>query len=92
MKLVTDSNSYYASRAITNKEELDNFHTYSLTIQRKFILNLEIYFEDKLSNIDFVLFIEQTKKNRLIIENLNLQVICKNNSELLQVMPKVLIK
>ena len=80
MKLVTDSNSYYASRVITNKEELDNFHTYSLTMPGRGSPNLEIYFEDKLSNIDFVLFIEQTKKNRVIIENLNLQVIYENNS------------
>ena len=62
------------------KEELDNFHTYSLTIPGRGSPNLEIYVEDKLSNIDFVLFIEQTKENRVIIEDLNLQVIYENNS------------
>ena len=79
-KLVTDSNSYYASRVITNKDQLDNFHTHSLIIPGRGSPNLEFYIKDKLFNVDYIMFIEQSRANRLIIQELSLKVIYENNS------------
>ena len=80
IKLVTDSNAYFASRVITNKHQLDNFHAYSLTLPGQGSPNLRQYIESKLKNIDYYLFIEHSEVNRLILADLGIEIIYENNS------------
>ena len=80
IKIVIDSNTYYASRVIETKDSVDNYWSYSYTIPGRGSPNLETYIKDKLDDQKFVLIIESTELNRSLVTTLGLNLIFENNS------------
>tara|TARA_B100000886_G_scaffold340289_1_gene308980 strand:- start:3104 stop:3874 length:771 start_codon:yes stop_codon:yes gene_type:complete len=77
---VTDSNTYFASRNISDLSILDNFHTHSLTLPGRGSPNLDSYYKTYLINKEFILIIENTEPNRLYVEGLGLHFSFENEA------------
>ena len=80
IKIVTDSNSYFASRILLDDYQIQNYWTFSLLDEPVFKPNLFKYHNDNLLNVDFILLIEQSHPNRLFISDLDLNILYENKS------------
>lgn len=82
VKIVTDSNSYYASRFLLEEYDVENYFTLSLLAEKSNTPKLLNYYEENLLESEFILLIENSLSNRIFISDLDLEILYEDKSSI----------